>query len=213
MAMIDWSRPIVTNAGKPAKPAKAEGEALGIARKVLGEFSAGISWRWVNEDTGKAGHGFGVRNATPAEILAHPDVWPKWQIWAVNKSLEQRRAGTQPDEHDRTRGWPPLTAAELTRQPITHAAMLAAVERLPEHLDGSAAIAEWLCNQLGVEVPVKRAPWEEACEAWANEPRAECPTTRNAWQAAVEWCVEQLPGGYAYFGDVRRRIMGQEQQP
>jgi hypothetical protein len=68
--------------------------------------------------------------------------------------------------------------------------MLAAVERLPEHLDGPAAIADALCNALGVDVPVKRAAWEEAYEAWRGQLGA--ANSKAGWQAAVEWCVEQI---------------------
>jgi hypothetical protein len=77
-------------------------------------------------------------------------------------------------------------------QPITHAAILAAVETLPHGLDGNAAIADALCNALGVEVPAKRAPWEVAYEAWWAANDAGCP--ERVWQAAVEWCVEQING-------------------
>jgi len=161
MTTIDWSRPIVTNAGKPAR---AESEAHGVARKVLGEFSAGISWRWVNEDTGKAGHGFGVRNATPTEILTHPEVWPEWQDWARENAMMMQGPATyakanpqpiadiQPVTHESILA---SIKSASTPRPITYAAVLTAVERLPEHLDGSAAIADALCNALGVDVPVK----------------------------------------------------------
>jgi hypothetical protein len=103
---------------------------------------------------------------------------------------------------------------------ITHAAILAAVERLPENLDGSAAIADALCNALGVEVPEKRAPWEVAYEAWRLPGRSDAVHER-VWQAAVEWCVEQIDTHKRISGDdddkmvcdaMRRRIMGQEQQ-
>jgi hypothetical protein len=109
--------------------------------------------------------------------------------------------------------------AASTPQPITHAVILAAVERLPEHLDGPAEHAAHLCNALGVEVPVKRAPWEVAYEAWRDNQVRLLP--ERAWQAAVEWFVEQIEMHKRISGDdddiavldvIRRRIMGQEQQ-
>jgi hypothetical protein len=58
---IDWSRPIVTDAGKP------------IANHPLANV-------------------YGARNATPAEILAHPEVWPEWQDWAANAAIAEHLA-------------------------------------------------------------------------------------------------------------------------
>jgi len=86
------------------------------------------------------------------------------------------------------------------QHPITHAAILAAVERLPEHLDGPAAIAEHLCKELGVEVPVKRPPWEAAYTEWARRPDA-CVKLDLVWQASWAAC------------EAHHGIMGQEQQP
>jgi hypothetical protein len=43
---------------------------------------------------------------------------------------------------------------------ITHAAILAAVESFPDHFDGPEAAAAYLCNALGVEVPVSEPPAE-----------------------------------------------------
>jgi hypothetical protein len=115
-----------------------------------------------------------------------------------------------------------------TPQPITHAAIVAAVERLPEHLDGPAAIADALCVQLGVEVPEKRAPWEVAYEAWRLPGKSDAVHER-VWRAAVEWFVEQIDeasdindrcnspkfveGYRCAFKAVRQTIMGPEQQP
>jgi hypothetical protein len=75
-------------------------------------------------------------------------------------------------------GWP---------KGVTHAAILAAIERLPEHLDGPAAIAEALCNALGVEVPDKRAPWEVAYEAIYSVPGSP-GDARNTWKVAWAAC-------------------------
>ncbi len=106
--------------------------------------------------------------------------------------------------------WP---APRIEPQPITHAAILAAVKRLPDNLDGPAAIADALCAQLGVDVPVKRAPWEVAFSAWLRTDPADGIDV--AWQAAVEWCVEQIADAHGFTphdvrDTIRRRIMGEQ---
>lgn len=86
--------------------------------------------------------------------------------------------------------------AASTPQPITHAAILAAVELLQceqPHLSGPAEYADALCAQLGVEVPVKRAPWEAAYKAWQaarNSPGGAEPdySVKGTWQAAWAAC-------------------------
>jgi hypothetical protein len=271
---IDWSRPIVTNAGKPARV--TEGPDKRNDRCVEGDFGPNSETAlWMNTQgrywwqPNDPEH---VRNATPAEILAYPDVWPEWQKWArenavmmqgpatyakanpqptsnwltpetaigctlscgakvvraswgdegrVDVDFDRAPAGTETEiyegrvfhrngshAYDRL---PDLIPAAPTPQPITHAAILAAVERLPEHLDGPAAIADALCNALGVDVPEKRAPWEVAYfEATGKEPDSDV-------EGIVEWCVEQidneLPECSSEFAGVvrrelHRRIMG-----
>jgi hypothetical protein len=99
---------------------------------------------------------------------------------------------------------------------ITHAAILAAVERLPEHLDGPAAIADALCNALGVEVPVKRAPWASAFQDWAASPSAPIGGACIAsFKAGALWAMDEalevtFPDAQGIIG---RALMGQEQQP
>jgi hypothetical protein len=186
MTTIDWSRPIVTNAGKPAKVDKGP-DSTGDYR-VRADFQDGTDTDWFDWFNA---NGFWpgqeapyIRNATPAEILAHPDVWPEWQEWA-RSIVEGPQMGV--DMLRPLRGGPSVDdfLAKVPK-PITHAAMLAAVERLPEHLDGPAAIADALCNALGVDVPVKRAAWEVAWGAWRFP--GWTFAERHAWQAAWAAC-------------------------
>jgi hypothetical protein len=99
---------------------------------------------------------------------------------------------------------------------VDYAAILAWFENQPENLSGPAEYAEHLCNALGVDVPVKVAPWKLAYEAWSKGLGWECNSERGTWQAAVEWCVEQIAVvscGPKTTGEIiTRRIMGQEQQ-
>ncbi len=64
---------------------------------------------------------------------------------------------------------------------------------------------------------MKRAPWQIAFTEWHDDQDGR-PDLRSTWQAAVEWCVEQIEcvqcdDRQAYvIVEARRRIMGQEQQ-
>lgn len=232
---IDWSRPIVTNAGKPARVVNSADSR--DDRSVFAEWRGNGRdlQRWVRPDgsTTMGNDACYIRNATPAEILAHPEVWPEWQDWARDDQLREDFEAAEGDGtvskkqplHDDTAR---VQAMIDTPQPITHAAIVAAVERLPEHLDGPAAIADALCVQLGVEVPEKRAPWEVAYEAWRLPGKSDAVHER-VWRAAVEWFVEQIDeasdindrcnspkfveGYRCAFKAVRQTIMGPEQQP
>jgi hypothetical protein len=278
MTTLDWSRPIVTNAGKPAK---VTGD--GASRSVSGKFYHVLA-KWASHGSPYTCHihekgwvQYGglpeVRNATPAEILAHPEVWPEWQDWARENAVMMQgpatyaKANPQPTPNwltpqtaigctlpcgakvvraetigergnifvyfDRAHnGWrkndrfeyapsgkhaynglPNLIPAAPTPQPITHAAILAAVETLPEHA-GPAEAADHIARAIGVDVPVKRAPWEVAYEAW-NASFTVWQPQPKVWQAAVEWCVEQINQSAGVNPDdlrftIRRAIMGQD---
>jgi hypothetical protein len=199
---IDWSRPIVTNAGKPGRVIDGP-HGKPSAWKVEANW-ANATWAnatkiWCYAD-GRPNIDLGgeyVRQAAPAEILAHPDVWPEWQDWA----RERQRSAEVAEVVKRVMNTP---------QPITHAAILAAVQTLPEHA-GPAEAAEHIARAIGVEVPVKAAPWEVAFDAWfasADYSAGQRPT----WQAAVEWCVGQADYELSTsdFVNVRRRIMGEQ---
>ncbi len=86
----------------------------------------------------------------------------------------------------------------MNAEPITHAAILAAVETIPEHA-GPVEAADHIARAIGVEVPAKRAPWEVAYEAWRSDEKGP-RHTRHVWQAAWEACEKH------------HAIMGQEQQ-
>jgi hypothetical protein len=174
-------------------PETAIGATLPCGAKVV------RSHQYIHDFSSKTGYLFVVDFDRAPEGKQTADGW-------LTRSDGSNHYGSLPD----------LTPAASTPQPITHAAILAAVERLPEHLDGNAAIADALCNALGVEVPVKQAPWEVAFAAW--DWRGCKLTVKGGWQAAVEWCVEQIADVHGFTPhDVRdtilRRIIGQEQQP
>ncbi len=105
--MIDWTKPLVTNAGKPAR-------VLGPSNNGSGNFQVETEWRtgcvyWLNVDS-DTGQVCGladypeIRNATPAEILAHPDVWPEWQDWAKKNYPPIRLEAAEPPPQP-TRDW------------------------------------------------------------------------------------------------------------
>jgi hypothetical protein len=113
-----------------------------------------------------------------AHLAANPQSLTQ-QLWSAPQPLHDDTARVQ--------------AMIDAQQPITHAAILAAVKRLPDNLDGPAAIADALCNALGVEVPVKVAPWEVALDDWQaarNSLGGAEPdySIKGTWQAAWAAC-------------------------
>jgi hypothetical protein len=81
--------------------------------------------------------------------------------------------------------------------------------------------ATLLINSLGITITPAEPPWEAAYEAWARTPQSLPLEYKDAWKAAVQWCVKQIDnandplGGVALraaYSDILRCIMGQEQQ-
>lgn len=229
MTTIDWNRPLVTNAGKPARARPwHSGDEL---YKVTGDFGKGLDW-WMFDQNGRfcgdrtdVRH---VRNATPAEILAAPDMWPEWQEWA-RKEHVMANPFTNPDSltaAERQLYWARIIANE---QPdgvlVTRESLLAAVDQIGAIWEHNAAggierarkvFAPALATALGIPPePQKQAPWEAACHAWMlNAP--DDPTVVSIWQAAVDWCVAQMevvvedgPSLTPLIENIRRRIMGE----
>jgi hypothetical protein len=70
-----------------------------------------------------------------------------------------------------------------------------------------------IADALGVPPePPKQAPWKAAYEAWQDGRMQDLPLY-CAWQAAVEWCVEQIDAtdytAEPFKVTLRRRIMGE----
>lgn len=84
MTAIDWSRPLVTNAGKVARVVKHDPRPGPLPYFVAGVY--GDRGRedvfWTLSDGTSTQAGYFVRNATPSEILANPEAWPDHQEWA-----------------------------------------------------------------------------------------------------------------------------------
>jgi hypothetical protein len=209
---IDWNRPLVTNAGKPAKVVKYdEGDA---------DWPYDVFAQWPEDDRPESywcnSEGEAtvsepecphtIRNATPAEVLAHPDTWPQWQDWArQEQGISEGMARLQGDLTRHTD-----EGVFVTWEDVTTAARLMCVE------------ATTLAAALGVPPePPKFAPWEAAYEAWAGE-QGSGGIAKAPWQAAVQWCVGQMSATVVvcdansgkhvqrYATEFRRKIMGDD---
>jgi hypothetical protein len=77
-----------------------------------------------------------------------------------------------------------------------------------------AQIAEWnadgVAQALGIPPdPPKVAPWEKAFADWHSDGHEE-RICKQAWKAAVEWCVGQVEAEYGRSTAVHHRIMGDQ---
>jgi hypothetical protein len=133
---------------------------------VTGDFGEGDDWfafegdgsfaYWPNNDCY-------IRNATPAEILAHPDVWPDWQGWAQTETFIDRQpvspASPQPEQ--------PGVMVTITQEQFdTFCDTWQSHEGDAEYTDFRKAFESIGITINPPDAPAK-APWETAYEAWA----------------------------------------------
>jgi hypothetical protein len=175
MTAINWSRPLMTNAGKPAR---REGTSLGgNGYFVVADFGGGCEQIAAFFLDGKGCNiAETLRNATPAEVLAHPDVWPEHRDWANNQLLNNR-------------DWPAYYAELERREPdgvyVTREAWDSAIKKLDE---------DWSWRELEVALgmppaPPKVAPWEAAFREWEALGMTDAPHWA-VWKAAWAACEQ-----------------------
>jgi hypothetical protein len=152
MTEINWSRPLVTNAGKPARVVDGPDD-YGV-RYVEGDFGDDYEDKWHFNPNGGWIHSprkdRRIRNATPAEVLTHPDVWPEWQDWANNQLLNNR-------------DWPAYYAELERREPegvyVTREIAEAALDQALRRCDVGESILPHFLDALGI--PPVAAPQPE----------------------------------------------------
>jgi hypothetical protein len=189
---IDWSRPIVTNAGKPATVMEGPDKLNGFYHVNADWHGYGLpSTLWTypngNANVSVAHH---IRNATPAEILAHPDVWPDRQDWARSHVDEPPRVAA------------PADGVMVTREKFV--AMMRA--ETPMHVNTIHSLAD----ALGIPPdPPKLKPWEAAYEAWARE-QGSGSIAKKPFEAGVMFALnEALEVTFTDAqGIISRRILG-----
>lgn len=196
---VDWQKPLVTNKGKPAWV--EEGPDSDCEYRVSADFGDGSDWWFTNDGMFSGGReNHTIRNATPAEVLVHPDVWPEWQAWA---ELEDARSK--------------VTLTPITKDGFSNEQPegVWVTREMLVRLYGSM-LGNRTADELGIPPdPPKVAPWEEAYRKWgyANEENA---TPWKAWKAGVMFAMEQVEGlrdedsDYMSYRLIRNRIMGEQ---
>lgn len=103
---IDWSRPLMTNAGKPARERGVHDEWGGLPTMLVDIPETDDCFYFFNDGTSYGdGKHIKLRNATPAEILANPDVWPEHQDWARENAVMMQGPATYAKANPQPRDW------------------------------------------------------------------------------------------------------------